>query len=371
MNILHVIIGLGKGGAETMLYNIVKNRQEERLQYRVFSFGCGDYYLPLLLDLNITVINVDIRKHPVKLIIKLIREMEAADMLCSWMYHANILTFLLNIVTCRKPIIWNIRHSNLDKDVNKKKTLIIAKLCALFSQYVNKIIYNGQLSKNNHIKIGYSDLNSYVLGNGCDIKRYFFHEGARTAFNLKYNIKTTNKIVLSTSKWHPIKDVPCFLNAFKIVSSTHDNVVAVLCGKGNDKNNEELCSLIDKLHLVIDKDIFLLGERNDLEEVYSVCDLYVLHSLGEAFPNSLIEAMACECECISTNVGDVSAILPDGDSIVEASDYLGLAKLMEFKIQNCSRNSQNRKRVLENYTIDSIVVKYETTFLDLFSLIIL
>lgn len=44
MNIPYLIVGLDKGGAETMLYNLCKQKFDPGLKYIIVSLGQGSYY---------------------------------------------------------------------------------------------------------------------------------------------------------------------------------------------------------------------------------------------------------------------------------------------------------------------------------------
>ena len=47
----------------------------------------------------------------------------------------------------------------------------------------------------------------------------------------------------------------------------------------------------------------LLGRQEDIPALLSCADVYISSSLGESFPNSIGEAMACELPCVVTDVG--------------------------------------------------------------------
>lgn len=62
------------------------------------------------------------------------------------------------------------------------------------------------------------------------------------------------------------------------------------------------------------KFIHLLGRRSDINTVLANCDLFVLPSLHEGLPNSLMEAMAMGLACIATDVGGVRQLITDNEN---------------------------------------------------------
>ena len=233
------------------------------------------------------------------------------------MYHSNFIGYFLGKIAGVKKIIWCIRHSNLDPNVNTPATLKINKICAKLGKNVDFIAYNGEKAKLAHENVGYSSENGIVLDNGCDCEEYRFISEARQCLKDELGIPTDKKIVLSATKDHPIKDIPTFIKAISIAKTKAPDIVAVLCGSGVDGLNASITNICEENGLSVNKDIFLLGMRHDIPNLFSACDLYVLHSKGEAFPNVLIQAMACECLCISTDVGDAKRILNNDWFIVD------------------------------------------------------
>lgn len=350
-----------------MLYQLLSHRENPSLKYRVISFGEGKYYEPLIHELGIEVHVLPLRKRPIFSFFKLLYLIRGIDVLCCWMYHANFIGYIVGKIVGCKRIIWNIRHSNLDDNFNKKSTLRINHWCARRSRNVSCIAYNGNKSKRVHEAIGYFSGNGIVLTNGVETEEYKSVIDARLTICKELGIDDDRKIILSITKYHPIKDVPTFIKAFVYVHTKMPETIAVMCGNGIDCNNLELIKLCDSLGLEIGRDIFLLGLRHDIPTLLSSCDLYVLHSAGEAFPNTLVQAMSCGCLCVTTDVGDSREIVNSPEYVVCAQRSGELADMIE-KVLRLSpeevkkRRVSNRKRVLSQYRLETIVQRYEDLY---------
>ena len=55
--------------------------------------------------------------------------------------------------------------------------------------------------------------------------------------------------------------------------------------------------------------VLFLGKQENLEELYSVSDLFLLVSEKESFGLVALEAMACGVPCIGTNVGGIPEVI--------------------------------------------------------------
>ena len=66
--------------------------------------------------------------------------------------------------------------------------------------------------------------------------------------------------------------------------------------------------------LKIEKTVIFAGERNDMPEILFSIDIFVLPSLREGLPLTILEAMACGRPVIATNVGGIPEAVKDGEN---------------------------------------------------------
>lgn len=363
--IVHIITGLGSGGAENMLYKTVKYSDRNLYHHEVIS----------LIDKGVMGEKIEalgIKVHSLNLNIKnLIQSFWDARKICrefdvinTWLYHADIFGFLIAKTLPRKKIIWNVRHSNLDKKANKSTTLKVVKLNSILSKYVNCITYNSKLAYDNHLEFGYKEKKSFIIPNGFELDKFKFSQEKRTKVRKNLNLNEMDKTIITVGRWNVQKDYKTLLLACNELKKDNIEFKLLMVGTNLDKNNVELVNLIKKLDLT--DNILLLGKRDDVPSLLSSADLYVSSSIGESFSNAIGEAMATELPCVVTDVGDSRIIVGESGEVVQPKDFKALAKKIENNLSRPypQRNKIARKRVIDNYEIGSVVKKLEKIYAD-------
>jgi glycosyltransferase involved in cell wall biosynthesis len=100
--------------------------------------------------------------------------------------------------------------------------------------------------------------------------------------------------------------------------------------------------------------------REDLRAALVACDVFVLPSLKEGLPLSILEAMLCGAPVVSTRVGGIPTLIQDGETglLVLPKDEPGLADAMCRIVEDrqlSSRLAAGGKELAGKYSIDSTV----------------
>ncbi|MGD6968564.1 glycosyltransferase [Rossellomorea vietnamensis] len=358
--IVHIITDLDSGGAENMLLKFLRYSDKEEYFHEVISLKDEGVIGEKIIKEGIKVHCLNLHKSNfISSFNRAVKICKNFDIINTWLYHADIFGFILSKVMLRKKLIWNIRHSNLDKEANKKSTLRIVKTNSLISKYVDCITYNSNKALETHQEIGYKNNHSVIIPNGFELDRYKFNIKKRVAIRKKLMIKDNEKVIITVGRWDIQKDYYTLMKALNELKVNKTDYKVIMVGTKLDEYNEELVSLIKKYNL--EENIILLGRRDDIVELLSAADLYVSSSMGESFSNAIGEAMACELTCIVTNVGDSKLMVANSGIVVEKQDYLKMAAQIGnfIKQPKSERNKVARKRVLENYEIRTVVKNIE------------
>jgi L-malate glycosyltransferase len=107
-----------------------------------------------------------------------------------------------------------------------------------------------------------------------------------------------------------VKDQPTLVRAVAQLRETIPNLHCVLVGDGPERGRIE--ALIATLEL--GRSVHLAGERPQIPNLHGLFDVSVLCSLDEAFPNSVLEAMAASRPVVATRVGGIPDAVRDGET---------------------------------------------------------
>jgi L-malate glycosyltransferase len=176
------------------------------------------------------------------------------------------------------------------------------------------------------------------------------------------------RILVHTSNFRKVKRVEDVVRIFDIIQQKIPAKL-LLIGDGPERSNiEKVCR---ELH-VCDK-VTYLGKQEAIEEILSICDLFILPSESESFGLSALEAMACEVPVISSNAGGLTEVNIDGVTgfLSDIGNYEEMAGNALTLLQDDAMLIQFRKNALEQaktFDLNSILNQYVAVYEEMIQL---
>lgn len=165
--------------------------------------------------------------------------------------------------------------------------------------------------------------------------------------NRKINLLKNKKYILYLGSEVPRKNIENLLKAFKEISKDHPNLILVKAGQPDGKKyRENTKRLIKDLNL---KNKVLLTSRKLKEEelplYYSNAELFVYPTLKEGFGMPLVEAMACGCPVVTSNLAPMNEIAK-GQVLVNPYNYKDIAKGINKILSNKEHKEELIKKAI-------------------------
>jgi glycosyltransferase involved in cell wall biosynthesis len=365
IKILHIITGLGNGGAERTLHKLCEEIDRNLFDLVIVSLKNEGVYGDRLRKLGIKCYFANLHgRNRVWSLIKLykfIRD-EQPDIIQTWLYHADLIGLLIAKIAGVNNIIWNIRSTKLNFKDSSWHLVIVRKFCAILSFLPQKIIACSQTSIDEHIRVGYQKDKFVHIPNGYDLGNLYS--------NPELSLIKSEKLKIGiVGRNNPLKDFLNFFSAVKIIANENlaSQIAVIVVGRGVEDNYKMFTNTLAPIELSF------WGECDNMLAVYNSFDFLVLSSKSEAFPNVIAEAMSCGKPCVSTDVGDARIIIGDTGFVVPSSNpkelAAGIRKMISLGKAHISELGQKaRQRIEENYSLSTMVDKYENLYNEMMNL---
>ena len=356
--VMHVITGLGTGGAESMLGTLVLARAAVGPPDRVVSLIPGGATQRRLGAAGIETTDLGLDRHKpdprgVWRLAKLIQD-EKPDVVHSWMYHADLICLLALKVSGRRRqtrLYWSLRCSDLDLRCYGLVTRLTVATCARLSKWPDGIIANAKSGRAAHRELGYWPRAFNVIENGIDTDRFCPNAKAGATIRETLGIASDMPVVAFPARLDPMKDHQNFLAAFARLP----HVCALAIGEGTETLPKQ-------------PRLYRLGRRDDMPELLAACDVVVSSSaFGEGFSNAIGEGMATELIPVATDVGDARRIIGDTGVVVppRVPELLATAiasVLAQPETAQTRSRRRARNRIVENFSLSRAVDAYDDLY---------
>lgn len=157
--------------------------------------------------------------------------------------------------------------------------------------------------------------------NGIDVERFRpipCSEQSSTVRSLDGFCSEQTLVVGTVGRLDPVKNQAMLIDVWRTLDRQafpQDCVLAIVGGGALEK---PLRDAIDQAEL--SNEIWLPGMRSDISALMPRFDIFVLPSIAEGLPITLLEAMACACPVIVSDVGGMPEAVTDGAGLRVLSD---------------------------------------------------
>lgn len=301
--ILHVVGAMNIGGAETFLMNVLRNINRDEYEFIFLCYIEGDYdYAEELNRLGCKVLRIpDTRITNPLGFVKQIENMIIKEKINIVHSHVDFTSGYAMLAAKNAGINMRIAHAHsasVTRSMNLLRHGWLKILRWLMNHYATERIACGEDAG----KFMFGSNTFQIIRNGVDVTRFEFNAASRATIRHQLNIRANDTVFLHIGRFESVKNHDFLIDIFSRYYA-HDRMARlILLGDGS------LFNVIKKKvsELGLESAVQMLGKQTNTEDYYSASDLFIMPSLYEGLPVTLIEAQMNGLGCLVSDVIDRS-----------------------------------------------------------------
>lgn len=348
INLLYVITKLELGGAQKQLLSLIS--QLDKNKYNVFLFTAKD---GLLLTDAQAIDGLHIKTsallerpiNPFKDLLALIKiylfiRKNNVDIVHTHSSKAGILGRLAARFAKTKIIIHTVHgwsFNNYQSNFCRYFFILLEKFCAKFTDKLIVVsIHDFKKGLNNRIG---NDKKYQLIHYGIDYSEFGKQDNK---IREELGIKPNELVVGMLSCFKPQKSPQDFIKLAFLIGQNLSDIKFILAGDGLLRKRIE--RLITQLGL--QQKVILTGWRRDIPSILQAIDVFVLTSLWEGSPISVLEAMRASVPVVATDTGGISEIILKGKTgfLVSPADVNTMAE----KVISLLKDKEMREKIAKD-----------------------
>jgi len=354
--VFHLVYRLGIGGLETLLVNMINKMPDEKYRHKIICLTHSEG-LESRLTKDVEIIELNKKDgNDLGLHLKLARLFRRYKPQILHTY--NIPTIEYHFTAWLMGVKGRL-HAEHGRDASdplgkNKKYNYLRKTLSLFIQ--------------RYIAVS-DDLNNWMLNDLKlpDNKVKLILNGVDTEHFKPVENKEIDQAIVKLGiigRLDPVKDHKTLFDAIQHLKHKNKNIKLYVIGDGPERDN--LAEYVRRMHL--EDDIVLLGAKNDIAKQLEQLDVFILSSIAEGIPITLIEAMSCGLPTVTTDVGGIPEVVLNNKTglLVPSKQANQMADALLNYIDSHELRSKHgragRKRITEHFSLDAMVEKYTSEY---------
>ena len=358
LNVVHVTFSLDIGGAEIVIFNLIRKFDKQKFNTSICSLTAGGDLVPELENAGIPIHVVQKNEgKDLKIYYRLyrfFRDNNIDIVHCHNMYMLLYCAIPAKLAGAIGVVLTE--HANL-----RNPSKLYCFLSRVSQKFTDLITVNSQQVIDALVNDqGLKPRDMVIIPNGIDFAQY--HQQFDTsALRSELGIDADDKVVGIVGRLVPVKDHLTLIKAFAKLVARLPSARLLIVGDGQELDN--LKAFVEQQQL--NERVIFTGFRRDILALLNVMHAFVLSSLKEGQSISILEAMAVGLPVVATAVGGTPELVMDNETglLVPSQDPEALGNAI-YKVLSDSETAARlgdagRKRIQERYDLEKITRDYE------------
>lgn len=358
---LHVISGGETGGSRKHLITLLQKFSKDEVSLVVFQKGkLYEEALEAHLDVQVLLQRTRYDLSVLKRLTDVINKGKY-DIVHTHGPRTNLFLSVIKKKICATWITTIHSDPTLDFVKSGIKGYLFTKLHLYALKKVDYFFAVSEKFKEGLVSFGIQPNKISTIYNGIDFSD--LNRRDQSLYREQLKLENDDFLITMVARLHPIKGHELVFKALEQINQPKMKLLLVGDGPIEDSLKKKA------KNLQVSKQVYFLGFRNDVDEIYSASDVAIMASYSESFPLALLEAANQGVPVISTEVGGVKQlVLQNNGWVVPVGSVTKIADalMMAYELRQANELHEMGKRLYThastNFSLDNLYQQITQTY---------